>query len=120
MTTEFIDLKENMTVEEALDRVRKIGTKSETIYTCYVLENDRILKGIINIKGTTLVKSQYDGIEADKYYEENTGYKKDGYITKETTEEGYRYGYINTKGKKILENKYNELYRRTPKFCSRL
>lgn len=70
-------------------------------------------EGIINIKGTMLVKSQYDGIEADKYYEENTGYKKDGYITKETTEEGYRYGYINTKGKKILENKYNELYRIT-------
>lgn len=70
-------------------------------------------EGIINIKGTTLVKSQYDGIEADKYYEENTGYKKDGYITKETTGEGYRYGYINTKGKKILENKYNELYRIT-------
>ncbi len=54
MTTEFIDLKENMTVEEALDRVRKIGTKSETIYTCYVLENDRILKGIINIKDILL------------------------------------------------------------------
>ena len=70
-------------------------------------------EGIINIKGTMLVKSQYDGIEADKYYEENTGYKKDGYITKETTGEGYRYGYINTKGKKILENKYNELYRIT-------
>ena len=50
MTTEFIDLKENMTVEEALKRIRKIGTDSETIYTCYVLDDERILKGIINIK----------------------------------------------------------------------
>ena len=37
MTTEFIDLKENMTAEQALKRIRKIGTDSETIYTCYVL-----------------------------------------------------------------------------------
>ena len=50
MTTEFIDLNENMTAEQALKRIRKIGTDSETIYTCYVLTEKRILKGIINIK----------------------------------------------------------------------
>ena len=50
MTTEFIDLKEHMSVEEALKRIRKIGLDSETIYTCYVLNDERILKGIINIK----------------------------------------------------------------------
>ena len=50
MTTEFIDLKENMTAEQALKRIIKIGTDSETIYTCYVLTEKRILKGIINIK----------------------------------------------------------------------
>mgnify|MGYP004558137465 CR=1 FL=1 len=50
MTTEFIDLKETMTAEQALKRIRKIGTDSETIYTCYVLTEKRILKGIINIK----------------------------------------------------------------------
>ena len=48
MTTEFIDLTENMTIEDALERIREIGTDTETIYTCYVLESDRILKGIIN------------------------------------------------------------------------
>ena len=56
MTTEFIDLKEDMTVEEALKRVRKIGVDSETIYTCYVLNSERILKGIINIKDILLNK----------------------------------------------------------------
>ena len=35
MTTEFIDLRENMTIEDALERIRKIGTDTETIYTCY-------------------------------------------------------------------------------------
>lgn len=54
MTTEFIDLKEDMTAEEALKRVRQVGTDSETIYTCYVLNSERILKGIINIKDILL------------------------------------------------------------------
>ncbi len=50
MTTEFVDLKENMTVEEALERIRTIGLDSETIYNCYVLNKNRVLLGIINIK----------------------------------------------------------------------
>ena len=58
MTTEFIDLKEDMTVEEALKRIRKIGVDSETIYTCYVLNSERILKGIINIKDILLSKKE--------------------------------------------------------------
>ena len=43
MTTEFVDLKESMTVEEALDRIRTMGMDSETIYNCYVLNQNRIL-----------------------------------------------------------------------------
>ena len=56
MTTEFIDLKENMTIEQALERIRKIGTDSETIYTCYVLEKNRKLQGTISIKELLLAK----------------------------------------------------------------
>ena len=56
MTTEFIDLKEKMTIEQALDRIRQIGTDSETIYTCYVLEKNRKLQGIISIKELLLAK----------------------------------------------------------------
>ena len=56
MTTEFIDLKEDMTAEEALKRVRKIGIDSETIYTCYVLDENRKLQGIISIKELLLSK----------------------------------------------------------------
>ena len=58
MTTEFIDLKEDMTAEEALKRVRRIGVDSETIYTCYVLNSERILKGLINIKDILLSKKE--------------------------------------------------------------
>ena len=54
MTTEFVDLKENMTVQQALQRIREKGTNSETIYTCYVLSEGRKLIGLINIKGAIM------------------------------------------------------------------
>lgn len=50
MTTEFIDLKENMTVETALEKIRKIGLDKETIYCCYVLTVDRKIIGFIDLK----------------------------------------------------------------------
>jgi len=56
MTTEFVDLKESMTVEEALDRIRTIGLDSETIYNCYVLNKNRVLLGIVNIKEILISK----------------------------------------------------------------
>lgn len=56
MTTEFVDLKESMTVEEALERIRTIGLDSETIYNCYVLNRNRVLLGIVNIKDILISK----------------------------------------------------------------
>lgn len=50
MTTEFIDLKETMTVDEAFKKIRKIGLDKETIYTCYVLAVDRKIVGVIDVK----------------------------------------------------------------------
>ena len=50
MTTEFVDLKEDMTVEEALKRIKQIGLEKETIYYCYVLSRSRKLSGIIDLK----------------------------------------------------------------------
>ena len=50
MTTEFIDLKENMTVEDAFTRIKKIGLQKETVYNCYVLSLNRKIKGFIDIK----------------------------------------------------------------------
>ncbi len=56
MTTEFVDLKETMTVERALQRIREKGIDSETIYTSYVLDDSRKLVGLINIKDILLAK----------------------------------------------------------------
>ena len=50
MTTEFIDLKENMTVEKAFDVIKTKGAQKETVYNCYVLTIDRKLLGVLDIK----------------------------------------------------------------------
>ncbi len=63
MTTEFIDLKENMTVEQALEKIKRIGLEKETIYNCYVLSMSRKVKGIIDLK--TLVISEKDVLIKD-------------------------------------------------------
>lgn len=54
MTTEYIDLKKDMTVDEAFDRIRKIGFDTETIYTCYVTDSRRKLIGIVSLKDLLL------------------------------------------------------------------
>lgn len=54
MTTEFVSLRPNMTVEEAIKRIRRTGVDKETIYTCYVVGNDSKLIGITTIKDLLL------------------------------------------------------------------
>ena len=67
--------------------------------------------GVINIKGNLMVDISYGSIEVDGYYKDENKYKYAGYITSITTNEGYRYGYVNYKGQKVLENEYNEISR---------
>ncbi|GHV84715.1 magnesium transporter MgtE [Spirochaetia bacterium] len=50
MTPEYVDLRENQTVEEAFQHIRKIGINRETIYTSYVIGPDRLLVGIVTAK----------------------------------------------------------------------
>lgn len=69
--------------------------------------------GVINIKGHKLIDIEYDKIAVDGYYTNDDGYKYAGYIITTTTQEGYRYGYINYNGKLILKPEYNELSRIT-------
>lgn len=90
----------------------------ESIDTLQFKEGELLVKlngkyGVINIKGATIVKPLYDSIESDKYYESGINYKKSGYIVSKTTNEGYRYGYVNYKGKQILDTKFNDLSRIT-------
>lgn len=54
MTVEFVDLKENLTVQECIDRIRRIGLDSETINTCYVLDLGRHLIGTVSLRDLLL------------------------------------------------------------------
>lgn len=69
--------------------------------------------GVINIKGNKLVDVKYDSIAVDEYYTDENRYQYAGYIVSIKTEEGYRYGYLNNKGKEILKTEYNEISRVT-------
>lgn len=54
MTNEFIDLKENITVKQALEKIKQEGMNKETIYTCYVLDKTRKLIGLVSIRDLLL------------------------------------------------------------------
>ena len=56
MTTEYVSLRPNMTVEEAILRIRRQGVDKETIYTCYVTGNDRTLLGLVSVKDLLLAE----------------------------------------------------------------
>ena len=54
MTTEYVALRPSMTVEESILRIRRQGVDKETIYTCYVIDNDRTLLGLVTVKDLLL------------------------------------------------------------------
>ncbi len=58
MTPEFIDLKESMTAEEALIRIRRTAAKKETIYTTFVVSPDRKLKGTLHLEDLILASPE--------------------------------------------------------------
>ena len=56
MTTEYVSLRPEMTVEEAILRIRRQGVDKETIYTCYVTAKDRTLMGLVTVKDLLLAE----------------------------------------------------------------
>ena len=63
MTTEYVSLRPNMTVEEAILRIRRQGVDKETIYTCYVTAKDRKLIGLVTVKDLLLAEDDEMTIE---------------------------------------------------------
>lgn len=60
MTTEYVSLRPDMTAEEAIKRIRRTGVDKETIYNCYVTDNNRKLIGTVTIR--TLLLSEDDDV----------------------------------------------------------
>lgn len=62
MTTEYISLRPDMTVSEAITRIRKTAINKETIYTCYVTDHRKLL-GSLSLKDLLLVSNDDTLIE---------------------------------------------------------
>lgn len=50
MTIEYVDLKKEMTVKQAIEHIKKTGVDKETIYTCYVTDKNRKLEGLVSLR----------------------------------------------------------------------
>lgn len=63
MTIEYVDLKRDITVKDALQKIKRIGLEKETVYTCYVIDQNRKLEGIVSLR--ELVVSPDDTLISD-------------------------------------------------------
>ena len=63
MTTEYVKLSPDMTVGDAILRIRRTGVDKETIYTCYVLQN-RKLVGTVSVKSLLLAPNDLQTIDS--------------------------------------------------------
>ena len=50
MTIEYCSVKKTLTVKEAMERLKKVGLQRETIYTIYVVDDNRKLEGIVSLR----------------------------------------------------------------------
>ena len=74
-----------------------------------VCKNDKY--GVIKLNGDTLVDAKYSSIISDGYYDEDSKYDNAGFIVSVKNDSGYKYGYLNQKGKAILDCEYNSINR---------
>ncbi|SFC22532.1 magnesium transporter [Butyrivibrio sp. YAB3001] len=56
MTVEYVDLREDMTVSDAIERIRKKGVDSETINICYVVTKQKVLVGTVALRYLLIMK----------------------------------------------------------------
>ncbi len=56
MTTEYATLREGMTAKEGLSHLKKIAPDRETIYSIYITDNERIIKGVLSLKALIIAK----------------------------------------------------------------
>lgn len=68
MTTEFVEVRPEMTCKEVLDRIKKIGSTKVTIYTCYVTNRTKTLLGYVSLR--LIVTSSLDTKVKDLMYED--------------------------------------------------
>ena len=71
MTIEYVDLKKEMVVKQAVEHIKRVGVDKETIDTCYVIDNNRKLEGVVSIRRLILSEDTIvikDIMETDVMY----------------------------------------------------
>lgn len=104
----LINLEGKVITEPIYEEITSMHYKEGTFF---VKQEEKV--GVINLKGKEVIKPEYETITSDNYYNEKTKNKTTGFIVSKKTENGYRYGYINYRGKMILDTEYTELERVT-------
>ena len=66
MTPEYVRLRMDMTVEQAFAAIRKQGENAETVYTCYVVESNR-LQGVVSARNLLLADPKTPITERDRW-----------------------------------------------------
>lgn len=102
----LIDFQGNIIAKAKYDKIESLGSAEGLL-----LVREKGKCGVININGATVLKSEYDLIQSDDYYVEGCGYKKSGFIVGKKKNDKYVYGYMNSKGKKILNFEYDQIER---------
>ena len=102
----LIDLKGNIVTKPIYDSIDGLSNKEGELL---VSQDGKY--GVINTKGAELIKAEYDFISGDEYYTQERKYALSGYVLGLTTTDGYWYGYMNYKRKKLLDIEYNEIIR---------
>lgn len=69
--------------------------------------------GVINIRNEEVIPIEYDNVSTDGYYDEDTEYKKAGFVLRTKTDDGYKYSYVSYDGKIKLDSTYSSLERLT-------
>ena len=91
MTTEYVDLRREMTVSEAIKRIRRTGVDKETINTCYVTDDNRTLLGSVTIR-TLLLSDDDENVE--EIMEANPVYAKTHDDKEDVAQNFDKYGLI--------------------------
>lgn len=104
----LIDLNGKVITKPIYDEISSVNYKEGT----FVVKQNG-LEGVINLKGKVIIKCEYESVTSDNYYSEKNNNEKAGFIVSKKTEDGYRYGYINYRGTKILNEEFTQLERVT-------
>ncbi len=102
------DFNGNILVDPLYEEINAISYKEG-----YLICKSEGKIGVLNIKGSKVIEPKYYSVNADGFYNEETKYERAGFIVIERTDDGYKYGYANSKGKIMVDAIYSNLNRIT-------